>query len=339
MLRKMCILAIVLLPCLAQCFTPIAEESVMLVVPSRQLTVRCAFDIARLCPLQLVAYSTPRKRSAVPDLFVWRKAEKRWDKISVEDYRAGSFLEQQPTRVFLFGTDRYLRSAIVEASGRRWRTKRIASMNLGDLVNAMHGEFHFSPSEWRWLAKRNGLVLKDRNEERRRYGRYGPPGQKPKAPVVGPAPAPEVEQPAPPARQPRLSTVLELVPEPEAVPEPEPVVKPTPKPAPAPVAEPKVEPRPVPAPGPKPEPVPKTPEPVLKPTPEEPKPQPKPELEPPPDPESEVEADPKPGKKPAARKWQELPQVDDLEETMPKGVKSVGDSIRRELEPVAAEDK
>ena len=335
MLRNMCILAVVLLPCLAQCFTPIAEESVMLVVPSRQLTVRCAFDIARLCPLQLVAYSTPRKRSAVPDLFVWRKAEKRWDKISVEDYRAGSFLEQQPTRVFLFGTDRYLRSAIVEASGRRWRTKRIASMNLGDLVNTMHGEFHFSPSEWRWLAKRNGLVLKDRNEERRRYGRYGPPGQKPKPavvptkePVVEPAPAPEVEQPAPPARQPRLSTVLELVPEPEAVPEPEPVVKPEPEPAP--VAEPKVAPKPVPAPEPKPEPAPKAPESEQK---------PKPELKPPPDPEPEVEAEPKPDKKPAARKWQELPQVDDLEETMPKGVRSVGDSIRRELEPVAAEDK
>ena len=332
MLRNMCILAVVLLPCLAQCFTPIAEESVMLVVPSRQLTVRCAFDIARLYPLQLVAYSTPRKRSAVPDLFVWRKAEKRWDKISVEDYRAGSFLEQQPTRVFIFGTDRYLRSAIVEASGRRWRTKRIASMNLGDLVNTMHGEFHFSPSEWRWLAKRNGLVLKDRNEERRRYGRYGPPGQKPrlpvvppKEPVVEPAPAPEVEQPA---RQPRLSTVLELVPEPEAVPEPEPVVKPEPEPAP--VAEPKVAPKPVPAPEPKPEPAPKAPESEQK---------PKPELKPPPDPEPEVEAEPKPGKKPAARKWQELPQVDDLEETMPKGVRSVGDSIRRELEPVAAEDK
>lgn len=318
MLRKLSILAILLLPCLAQSITPAAEESVLLLVPSRQLTVRCSFDIARIRPVQLVSYTTPRKRSADPDLFVWRNDERRWEQISVEVYRGGEFLDKEPSHVLLFGTDRYLRAALLEASARRWKTERIPSMNLGDLVNGMDRMFRFSPSEWRWLARRNGLELKDRNEQRRRYGRYGPPGTKPTPPpkpavepAAAPAPEPEIEGPVVPAPRPRMDGILELVPEPGPAVEPE--------------AQPMVEPEAQPVPEPKP--------PVM--------PEPEPQLEVEPEPTSPPEPEPEPGPEEvsADRKWQELPQVEDLEDTMPRGVKSVGDSIRRELDPVPPQDK
>ena len=56
------------------------------------------------------------------------------------------------------------------------------------IVNDWHKHMLFSAQEWEWIAKRHGLKLKDTNWERRKYGRYGKPGEK-KASVGVPMPA------------------------------------------------------------------------------------------------------------------------------------------------------
>ena len=60
--------------------------------------------------------------------------------------------------------------------------KRLPKLNPVDLANGMNEVMEFSGHEWRWLADRYKLTLNDRNWERRRYGRYGKPGETRKTP-------------------------------------------------------------------------------------------------------------------------------------------------------------
>jgi hypothetical protein len=85
------------------------------------------------------------------------------------------------------------------------QARRIASLTPVDLLNELNRDLAFTPMEWRWLAKRYGLTLTDLNAERRRYGKYGPPGSKP----VKPQPSAGVEMP--PAAPPPAGKALEPV--------------------------------------------------------------------------------------------------------------------------------
>lgn len=159
-----------------------AETPTLLVIPARYTIVKFSFDVARLRrAVSLVSYSG--EVEATPLMHVWRSDAQEWVKMSIEEYRSADAFKIRPQRIILVGGDKVLPSSLIEASTWCSDVKRIPTLNIMALVNALNEDLKFHSLEWRWLAMRYELKLKDLNAERRRYGRYGKPGPKREVPV------------------------------------------------------------------------------------------------------------------------------------------------------------
>jgi len=162
----------------------------LMVIPSRYSVIQFATDIARIRSLYIVAYD--KTQSGQLSLFIWDGNRQNWETIGFEEIQSGNALARPPSATFLISQPGQSPAGITAGYSN---TRNIQSLNIKDMVNALHEELHFQPSEWKWLARRYGLQLKDRNAGRRRYGRYGPPGGKPVDSGGGfVAPMPEVER-------------------------------------------------------------------------------------------------------------------------------------------------
>jgi hypothetical protein len=207
---RVCVGALVLT--LGLCGRPVAAGEagrLLLVNPPRQTVVQVAFGVSQLRPVYLVAYDT-RLAGGGCVLHFWDEVSREWIRMSAEEFRTGALLNGDVARVVIVGADKDVPAEVAAAAAGLGTAQRVPSLLVRDLVNALNESLKFAPSEWRWLAKEYGLQIKDLNEDRRRYGRYGPPGARP-----GPQPAPEAP----------LVPVIEPTPagEPAGAPTPEPV--------------------------------------------------------------------------------------------------------------------
>lgn len=148
-------------------------DPVLLVIPSRYTVVEFALDITRMRSIYLVAYDKNENGDLV--LYIWDEASSGWANIDFEDFRSGAVLSRSPAATFLVSQEGQAPAGIT--SGYE-NVRNVQSLNIKDIVNALHTELRFEPSEWKRLARRYGLKLEDRNAGRRRHGRYGPPGGK-----------------------------------------------------------------------------------------------------------------------------------------------------------------
>jgi hypothetical protein len=164
----------------------------LLVLPSRYTLVQLGFDVAKLRPAHLVAYEIdPRSRAL--HLHRWDTGRMDWVQITGDDYSTGMAYRPVPTRAVLIAEPGAAPERLATLPDGMDVT-RIDTLKIAEVVNGLNTVFAFTPSEWRWLARRHRLELKDLNAERRRWGRYGPPGSRPvprydSIPV--PAPVPE----------------------------------------------------------------------------------------------------------------------------------------------------
>lgn len=231
-------------------------EPVAIVVPAREAAVRMAFDMAALRPSYLVSYQV-RPGAEPPWLHVWDAAARRWIETNLEAYGAGANFGGMPRTAFFLGTETEFPPQLDEYAGWAVRKVRLTTLNPMPCLNAFHEAFRFTPAEWRWLARRYNLDLKDRNEQRRRYGRYGPPGQPPPEAGMPPGAAPA------PGERGTVIPAVPPMPEPPALAQP-PVEPPAQPPAPEPMAQPPAPPAPKaqPAPPPEPAPAPAAPAPI-----------------------------------------------------------------------------
>jgi len=172
------------------------DGQTLVVIPARYTVVQFAFDVAGLRPVYLVAYDTEGEAGTLV-LYVWDSRARKWLRTSLDEYRSGAIFREQPTRVILIGRDQELPAGLAEASARSAAVVRIPSMKVVDMVNGLNRVFSFRANEWRYLAKRYQLDLEDRNAERRRYGRYGPPGGRKTEPEMPASEPEEVIMPVP----------------------------------------------------------------------------------------------------------------------------------------------
>jgi hypothetical protein len=198
MTSRACLLGLTLLtlpalPGLAQ--TPDA----LLIVPSRYTLVQLGFDVAKLRPVRLIAYEVEPRTQALY-LHRWDTGLMDWVRISGDDYSSGMGYRPIPPRAVLIAENDGLPERL-KALPDGMDVTHIATLKIAQVVNGLHDVFAFEPSEWRWLARRHRLELKDLNAERRRWGRYGPPGIRPvprddrmSAPESVPVPAPAPER-------------------------------------------------------------------------------------------------------------------------------------------------
>ncbi len=165
----------------AQRVIPRGRADCVLVVPAPPTVVEWAHDIARLRPLLLVVYQE-RAITNVPVVHIWDSASQDWLRIASQQFVTGAIFDRPPPHAILVGPDHLLPPGMSQKPS--WATKltRIPRVDLVSMVNALNEIFSFTPSEWRALAERYGFTLRDLNEERRRWGRYGRPGEGPPPP-------------------------------------------------------------------------------------------------------------------------------------------------------------
>lgn len=162
----------------------------VLVIPARYAFVKAAMDIEAVRPIPIVCYGVGTNAMA---LNRWNAAAKAWDPMTMDDLKTGAGLGKPPLAAIM-GTDVAAVASLADVT-KDWAAKsaQIPSCDLVMLVNTMNEALHFTSAEWRWLADRFNLKMKDENDQRRRYGRYGPPDQnkkKKKGPLPAAAPAP-----------------------------------------------------------------------------------------------------------------------------------------------------
>lgn len=160
-----------------------AAESSVLVIPARLRVVRLAFDVAAIRQSALVTYQF---YAGSPVLQLHRWDGSQWVALSEGDFGSGAFLGQ-PVRQAVFVGTKEMPESLVESSAT-WvpDAKVIESIDIGQLVNELNAIYRFSSAELKWLADRHDLKIEDTNAQRRRYGRYGPPGAA-KKPAAAPA--------------------------------------------------------------------------------------------------------------------------------------------------------
>ncbi len=186
----------------------------LLVIPSRYTVVQFAFDVVQKRSMYLVSYDRTATDAGTL-LYAWDSAKREWISVTEGDISSGALFNVKPEHVALVGDDRTLPASLVGTIEGIGKPVRIMSLNIVDIANGLDGVLEFTANEWKWFAGRYGFTLTDRNSERRRWGRYGPPGEKSERPAgldeaIDQVPMPEpavdepasaVEEPAPAAQQ------------------------------------------------------------------------------------------------------------------------------------------
>ena len=173
--------------------------STVLVIPERRTLVQLGFDIASLRDATLMTYR--QTADQLPRLHVWSPMLNIWQSVDPDGYVSGDALPGQVRDVVMVGAPEGRPEALLLTPAWARDFKSIESTDMMELVNGLNDTYRFTPGEWKWLAPRYRLTIKDLNEERRRYGRYGRPDQtttttmeafkEPEAELVETIPAPE----------------------------------------------------------------------------------------------------------------------------------------------------
>ncbi len=154
-----------------------SKDRTVIVMPVRYTVVQFAFDVARIRPVELLAYDKGASDEPLL-LHVWDSTANNWKPADIAAYQDGSLFSRTPKRVFLVGGEESLPAELAGAPAWAKDATSIPSLKVLDMANTMSGKMKFSGREWKKLAKRHNLELVDDNAEQRRYGRYGKPGTK-----------------------------------------------------------------------------------------------------------------------------------------------------------------
>lgn len=176
----------ILLLALMLAFSPVTDAgddaATVLVVPNRYTIVQLAFNMAQMRTVKLIAYEKVRKTGELL-MHIWSPMSREWLKTDIKEYGTGTLIAGPVERVIVIGGQQTFPTDLVTASSWCEQVESLDSLDIVTLLNALNTHFAFTPREWRRLAKLYGLKLRDKNEERRRYGRYGKPGEKRDHPV------------------------------------------------------------------------------------------------------------------------------------------------------------
>ncbi len=172
---------------------PDRQADILLVIPARYTLVQLAFDLHQLRPITLVAYDNAAPLSS-PVLHVWDRDRDDW--ILTEKLRIRSVLAKRDfAESVVVGTDPAWKEALGEIFAEAAPEMRLTDSSPAEIVNAVNRTQSFRPREWRWLAERHDLEIKDLHRDRRRYGRFGRPDDPP------PIRTPQPTEPTPERRE------------------------------------------------------------------------------------------------------------------------------------------
>lgn len=170
-----------------------ASKNDVLVVPALQQMVGLAYDIHALRDVVLITYRG-NASSAVPLMHVWNPVANVWQQLSGEEYAFGQFMNGKPNNFYIVGTDSDLPPFMEKGTDQARRVIRIHTHGVAEAANAFNETMTFTAREWSALAERHGLQTRDLNYEKRKWGRFGPPGTHIGPPISKPAPVESVDE-------------------------------------------------------------------------------------------------------------------------------------------------
>ncbi len=149
-------------------------ERTAMVIPSSKTLVDLMFDVRASRPehVEMVSYS--KNADGSHRLYVFDQAQWRWRKLSLGSWRAGNCFRGPVAHLVFVGGARVPPAMRQDLT---WETE-VSDMPLpsfADLLNTLNRTLEFRKGDWKRLAVKYDLVLKDMNWEQRRYGSYGPP--------------------------------------------------------------------------------------------------------------------------------------------------------------------
>lgn len=160
-----------------------ARRKDVLVVPARYRTVQIGFDIHALRNPALISYETPAQGGLV---HIWQPQSATWRRLLKQDVEFGQYMSYDVGQVIVIGVPEELPEVLAGRFISDHAILWIESLSSADIFNTLNQRYQFTPSEWRALANRYKLKIKDVNEQRRRWGRFGPPGTRIEPPPVQP---------------------------------------------------------------------------------------------------------------------------------------------------------
>lgn len=149
----------------------IEAPSTLVVLPARQRVVEFGFDLICQQGITLISY-----QQVGPDLLVHLWNGREWVPMTSAAYFSGTFLLGAPEQLVLVGDDTLLPAMFQTVPDWSRKTTRIRALDISSLVNQFGTLLKFNDREWKWFAEKYGLALTDSNASRRRWGKYGPPG-------------------------------------------------------------------------------------------------------------------------------------------------------------------
>lgn len=156
----------------------VVDGPTCIVIPTRDTLVQFSFDILRLRRnIYLVAQDKEIGGDATV-LHVWDDSTQDWIRIGVEEYIAGTVFTQIPKKLIVVGGEKDVPVELASAPAWAGEAYQIESLDLVTILNKMQIIFRFNEREWKWLANRYDITFEDLNADRRRYGRYGKPGER-----------------------------------------------------------------------------------------------------------------------------------------------------------------
>lgn len=187
----------------------------LVVLPARQRVIEFGFDLIRQQQATLIAY-----QQVGPDLLIHLWNGREWVPMTPAVYFSGTFLLGAPDQLILVGDDNLLPSIFQTLPDWSRKTERIRALDIASLVNQFGALLGFSDGQWKWFADKYDLTLTDSNAARRRWGKYGPPGQewyRKQPPAKGEirpiAQPPSVAAPAPAESAPTLLPATQVIPD------------------------------------------------------------------------------------------------------------------------------
>ncbi len=136
----------------------------LLVVPPRPTVIQFAFDMVRLRGVELLSYDRGRGDESLL-LYRWDGSRGAWEPVTREACVSRTAFPRPLRAMVLVGLPEAVPAGLAADCAWAEDVQTVSSLQVLDLVNAMDARFGFSNREWRELAARHHLELKDANEE------------------------------------------------------------------------------------------------------------------------------------------------------------------------------
>ena len=178
-----------------------AQRNNIVVVPARARMVRLGFDVHALRGVILMSYRQTDD-PLQPLVHVWNRSSRSWQRVDLSQIKDTPNIPASPHQVFVIGPSAIVPDILLTVLAHATEVQVLQTFSVADILTRLDESMDFSLQEWRALAQRFDLEITEIQDERSRWGRFGPP-RRYREQMEQDVPEQIIEAPAPQPRRPR----------------------------------------------------------------------------------------------------------------------------------------